>query len=189
MTLEGDGLHGRGGPGYELIFNVLFRPTLMLLGLFLGYFVFAAMAWLINASFGIAAGFVLANGWLVTNVLGLMTLLGIFVLTNVTAAIMSFRLVALIPHHLPRLIGFSGGNRVDMNEFAQLAAYQGTRDTIERVGTGATQALTPPQKKIGNQNANSSNAAVIKSNSRTSGLDSTLQATTGLNSTRKPTDI
>ncbi|PPQ35239.1 hypothetical protein CKO16_20790 [Rhodoblastus acidophilus] len=28
MTLEGDGLHGRGGPGYELMFNVLFRPTL-----------------------------------------------------------------------------------------------------------------------------------------------------------------
>ena len=41
MTFEGDGLHGRGGPGYELLFNVLFRPVLMLLGLFLGYFVFA----------------------------------------------------------------------------------------------------------------------------------------------------
>ncbi|MGO9845563.1 MAG: DotA/TraY family protein [Methylocella sp.] len=32
MTFEGEGLHGRGLAGYELIFNLLFRPVLMLLG-------------------------------------------------------------------------------------------------------------------------------------------------------------
>ncbi len=37
----------------------LFRPVLMLLGLFLGYFIFTAMSYLIRMSFGIAAGFVL----------------------------------------------------------------------------------------------------------------------------------
>ena len=143
MTLEGEGLHGRGGPGYELLFNVLFRPTLMLLGLFLGYFVFASMAWLISSSFGIAAGFVLSNGWLVTNVLGFLTLMTVFVMTNVTAAVMSFRMIALIPHHLPRLIGFSGCGRVDMNEFAQLAAYEGARQSVDRSAGAAGGVLSP----------------------------------------------
>jgi conjugal transfer/type IV secretion protein DotA/TraY len=188
MTFEGDGLHGRGGPGYELIFNVLFRPTLMLLGLFLGYFVFASMAWLISMSFGIAAGFVLANGWLVTNVLGFLTLMSIFVLTNVTAAIMSFRMVSLIPHHLPRLIGFSAGNRVDMNEFAQLAAYQGTRDTVERVGARTSQILSSRQTILPGPSSNTSRPALTAPQSTTGNLDSTLQASTGMRGSQKPTD-
>ncbi|WP_170133773.1 DotA/TraY family protein, partial [Rhodoblastus acidophilus] len=192
MTLEGDGLHGRGGPGYELMFNVLFRPTLMLLGLFLGYFVFASMAWLISASFGIAAGFVLANGWLVTNVLGFMTLMSVFILTNVTAAIMAFRMVAMIPHHLPRLIGFGGGNRVDMNEFAQLAAYEGTRDTVRAVSNRARGALagsTKASSDIANLPRSKSTRAITGSTSTSNGLDSTLQATTGMRGQKPTTDL
>ncbi|MBB4200208.1 hypothetical protein CCR94_02260 [Rhodoblastus sphagnicola] len=192
MTLEGEGLHGRGGPGYELLFNVLFRPTLMLLGLFLGYFVFASMAWLISASFGIAAGFVLANGWLVTNVLGFLTLMSVFILTNVTAAIMAFRMVALIPHHLPRLIGFGGGNRIDTNEFAQIAAYQGTRQTIDTVANKAKGALSPSARRLsgGNSSRRSENTeALTGPTSTSSGLDSTMQATTGMRNTQKPTDL
>ena len=74
MTARGEGLHGRAIEGYSLLFNVLFRPVLMLLGLFLAYFIFASMSWLLRQSFGIAAGFVLGNGWVVTNVLGVLVL-------------------------------------------------------------------------------------------------------------------
>ena len=70
MTFGGDGLHGRAIEGWGLLFNVVFRPTLMVIGLFLGYFVFDCMSWLIRESFGIAAGFVLQNGWIVTNWIG-----------------------------------------------------------------------------------------------------------------------
>ena len=119
LTFEGDGLHGRGFAGYELLFNILFRPVLMLIGLFLGYFIFTCISWLIRMSFGIAAAFVLGDGWLVTNWLGLFVLLSIFVLTHVVAAIASFRMITLIPHHIPRMIGFSSANRVDMDEFSQ----------------------------------------------------------------------
>ena len=136
MTFEGEGLHGRGAAGYELLFNVLFRPVLMLLGLFLGYFVFAAMSWLIRMSFGIAAGFVLGNGWIVTNWLGLFVLLAIFVLVHTVAAIASFRMIALIPHHLPRLLGFSSGNRVDMDEFSKGAALIGANSTLQTIQDG-----------------------------------------------------
>ena len=57
LTFQGEGLHGRAIEGYALLFNVLFRPVLMLFGLFLGYFVFSAMSWLMLQGFGIAAGF------------------------------------------------------------------------------------------------------------------------------------
>ena len=74
----------------------------LVIGLFLGYFVFDCMSWLIRESFGIAAGFVLQNGWLVSNLIGITVLLTIFAMTHVVAALMSFRMVALLPHHLPR---------------------------------------------------------------------------------------
>jgi conjugal transfer/type IV secretion protein DotA/TraY len=36
MTVGGDGLHGRAIEGWSLLFNVVFRPTLMVIRLFLG---------------------------------------------------------------------------------------------------------------------------------------------------------
>ncbi len=123
MTVGGDGLHGRAVEGWGLLFNVVFRPTLMLIGLFLSYFVFDCMSWLIRQSFGIASGFVLDNGYIVTNWIGFIVLLNVFVMTNVTAALMSFRMIALLPHHLPRLIGFNAASRVDGEAFYQQAAW------------------------------------------------------------------
>jgi len=143
MTFGGDGLHGRATEGWALLFNVVFRPTLMIFGLFLGYFVFDCMSWLIRTTFGIAAGFVLANGWVVSNFIGLATLLTIFVMMQVTAATVSFRMVALLPHHLPRLIGFSSAGRVDMEDFASRAALTPgnavANETAKRIGQGTRQ--------------------------------------------------
>ena len=123
MTVGGDGLHGRAIDGWGLLFNVVFRPSLMLIGLFLSYFVFDCMSWLIRESFGIAAGFVLDNGYIVTNWIGAIVMMNIFVMLNLTAALTAFRMIALIPHHLPRLIGFSPASRVDMEGFYQQAAW------------------------------------------------------------------
>jgi hypothetical protein len=123
MTVGGDGLHGRAVDGWALLFNVVFRPSLMLIGLFLSYFVFDCMSWLIRESFGIAAGFVLDNGYIVTNWIGAIVMMNIFVMLNLTAALTAFRMIALIPHHLPRLIGFSPASRVDMEGFYQQAAW------------------------------------------------------------------
>ncbi len=58
-------------------------------------------SWLIRMSFGIAAAFVLGDGWIVTNWLGMFVLLSIFVLAHIVAAIASFRMITLIPHHVP----------------------------------------------------------------------------------------
>ena len=141
MTMQGEGLHGRANEGYSLLFNVLFRPTLMLFGLFLGYFIFASISFLIRQTFGIAAGFVLEHGWVVTNVLGVVVLLSIFVMTHVVAALMSFRMISLVPHHVPRLLGFHSAGRVDMDQFSKDAAIVGVGGTLARIDQGLNRGM------------------------------------------------
>jgi conjugal transfer/type IV secretion protein DotA/TraY len=184
ITLEGDGLHGRATEGYSLLFNILFRPTLMIFGLFLGYFVFAAMAFLINTTFGVLAGEVLAAGGLITNLIGVVVLLSIYVMAHVTAALTSFRMIAAVPHHLPRYVGFMGSSRVDHDEFARDAAIVGVAGTIgnvnqslrKSVATGPqpahalpapTRLLTGPSQPTPSSGAGTS-----------AGMDTTLRATT-----------
>ena len=185
MTVGGDGLHGRAIEGWGLLFNVVFRPTLMVIGLFLGYFVFDCMSWLIRESFGIAAGFVLANGWLVSNFIGLGVLLTIFVMTHVVAALMSFRMVALLPHHLPRLIGFTAANRVDMDDFQQRAAFS----PAGQIGNFTARAIQSGSQQFssGVKSLSRGPAGYISGPAGTTGeaggenggMDSTLRATSG----------
>ena len=184
MTMSGEGLHGRANEGYSLLFNVLFRPTLMILGLFLAYFVFGASSWLIRVSFGVAAGFVLQNGWMVTNVLGVVVLLAIFVLIHIVAAVQSFRMITLIPHHLPRLIGFGSAGRVDMEQYARDAALVGIAGTMRRIQGGAgdtaknvERGLTsgPTARLAAPTNPPDAGAG---SSATANGMDSTLRAAT-----------
>jgi conjugal transfer/type IV secretion protein DotA/TraY len=182
MTVGGDGLHGRAVEGWSLLFNVVFRPTLMVIGLFMGYFVFDCMSWLIRESFGIAVGFVLQNGWLVTNFIGLVVLLSIFVMTHVVAALMSFRMVTLLPHHLPRLIGFTSANRVDMDAFQQQAAW-GIGGSVARTSgkaiQGGSDQFVDQMKSLSQGPAGYiSGPRSGSSGAEESGMDSTLQATT-----------
>lgn len=186
MTVSGDGLHGRAIEGWALLFNVVFRPTLMVIGLFLGYFVFDCMSWLIRESFGIAAGFVLANGWIVSNFIGLAVLLNIFVMTHVTAALMSFRMVALLPHHLPRLVGFTAASRVDMEGFYQQAAWAPSTlvagETKRAITTGARNFQDQMKPLPGGAARYISGPEGAGSNME--GMDTTLRATTDLGARR-----
>jgi hypothetical protein len=155
----------------------------MVIGLFLGYFVFDCMSWLIRESFGIAAGFVLANGWLVSNFIGLGVLLTIFVMTHVVAALMSFRMVALLPHHLPRLIGFTAANRVDMDDFQQRAAWapsgQIAGTTARALGTGTRQFGQQMQQLRGRSTGliSGPTEASGAEGGSSAGMDTTLRAT------------
>ena len=179
MTFGGDGLYGRAIEGWGLLFNVVFRPTLMLIGLFLGYFVFDCMSWLIRETFGIAGGFVLQNGYLVTNFVGMGVMLSIFVMMHVVAALTAFRMVALLPRHLPRLIGFTAASRVDMDDFQNRAAWgiggtvaQMTRRGIEagagRLSSGVKSLRGGPAGYISGPEGAAGESE---------GMDSTLRAT------------
>jgi len=184
MTVGGDGLHGRAIEGWSLLFSVVFRPTLMVIGLFLGYFVFDCMSWLIRESFGIAAGFVLQNGWIVSNFIGIAVLLGIFVMTHVVAALMSFRMVALLPHHLPRLVGFTAANRVDMEDFYQRGAWAPGQEVANFTTTAldqGAQRFIRPQRRLPGRPAgyiSGPSRASGEAQADTGGMDTTLRAMT-----------
>ena len=182
LTFQGEGMHGRAQEGYALLFNVLTRPTLMIVGLFLGYLIFAASSYLIRQGFGVAAGFVLENGWLVTNVIGVAVMLCIFVLAHTATALLSFRMITLLPHHLPKLIGFAPANRVDMEEFGRNAALIGTARALQTIqgGLGSSslgQAGGPRQLAGGDApRALPAPGQAGAGGSRGKELDSTLQA-------------
>jgi conjugal transfer/type IV secretion protein DotA/TraY len=141
LTFQGDGLHGRGIEGYSLLLNVLVRPPLMLIGLFLGYYLFTCLSWLIFQSFGVAAHFVLQNGYIVTNLLGAVVMISMFVLLHMIAALLSFRLIGLFPHHVIKLVGFATpANRVDMDQFARDATVVGMGATLNTIQKDAQAA-------------------------------------------------
>ena len=178
MTFGGDGLHGRGIEGWGLLFNVMFRPTIMVIGLFLGYFVYDCMSWLIRESFGIAAGFALDGGWLVTNMIGMVVLLNIFVMLHVTAALMSFRMVTLLPHHLPRLIGLAPANRVDTEQFYQQAAWGPGLGVAGGAGRALSQASALRSSGTASLPRGPTRAIAGPEGPGSDSMDSTLRATT-----------
>ena len=145
LTFQGDGLHGRGAEGYGLLLNVLVRPVLMLIGLFLGYYTFTCLSWLVFQSFGVAVHFVLADGYIVTNLLGAIVMISIFVLLHLMIALLSFRMISLFPHHVIKMIGFAPANRVDMDRFSLEATTIGMGRALQTIEGGARGVLTYAQ--------------------------------------------
>lgn len=141
MAFQGDGLHGRGLRGYGILFNLLLRPTLMLFGLFLSYFCFAAISRLIFMTFSVAAGFALSAGWLVSNLLGVIVLLAMFVLLHTVALIACFRMIALFPQHVPTWLGLEAADRLDTHSLAQDAGLIGLGATLREIRSGATSSV------------------------------------------------
>ncbi len=136
LTFQGDGLHGKGFEGYSMLFNILFRPILMLLGLLFGYYIFVAMSGLVTQSFGIAAGFVMMNGSLLTNLIGVVVFCCMYVLFQISVAMMSFRMISLFPHHVVRWVGLMAANRVDMGGFASEVGVVGLANTSRAIQSG-----------------------------------------------------
>lgn len=153
MTFQGDGLHGRGLRGYGILFNLLLRPTLMLFGLFLSYFCFAAISRLIFMTFSIAAGFALSSGWLVSNLLGVIVMLAMFVLVHTVALIACFRMIALFPQHVPTWLGLEAADRLDTHSLAQDAGLIGLGATLREIRTGATGGASGLMNGRGGQRA------------------------------------
>jgi conjugal transfer/type IV secretion protein DotA/TraY len=156
LTFQGDGLHGKGLEGYSLLLNILVRPVLMLIGLFLGYYMFTCLSWLIFQSFGVAAHFVLADGYIVTNLLGAIVMISMFVLLHLMVALLSFRMISLFPHHVIKMIGFATpANRVHMDRFALDATTIGMGATIREI-KGGTRSILSYSQNGGNQGGSGS---------------------------------
>jgi conjugal transfer/type IV secretion protein DotA/TraY len=192
MTYQGEGFHGRAQYGYSLIFNILFRPVLMLFGLMLGYWIFTVMSFLTFLTFNLAADFVLQQGTIFTNLLGVIVLLNILVIIESTWAVMAFKMIGQIPYQVIKWVGFAAASRVDMEQFALATTTAGSRGTIGSINAEYRNAMgagletlgrTPTGRIKGPGNGNTGRRA--NNNDRlisgyTGGNDSTLDATTDL---------
>lgn len=145
LVFQGDGLHGRGARGYEVLFSIIFRPVMMIAGLLMSYGIFSSISWLIMKSFTIASSFVFDHGWLTDSWIGLIVLLCMFMTMEMSLALMCFRLISTLPHHIPAMAGMSSISRVDSDKFADDNAGRGmgkathetaeiARNTVKQIG-------------------------------------------------------
>ena len=155
---RGEGLHGHGFHGFAMTGTMVVTPVLILIGLFLGFVVYAAFAWLLQMAFGVAAGFVISKGWLVTNLIGVGVLCCVFVLMHMWGVVQAFRLISVTPHHVVAYAQLMAGNRVDVDDATQrfgaagmagtIAAFQGAAsamlDVARNLGQAGRGALTGP---------------------------------------------
>lgn len=169
MVFQGEGLHGRGLRGYEILFTIIFRPVMMIAGLMFSYTLFAAISWLIMKGFTVATGFVFDHGWLMDNLIGLIVLLCMFVTMEMSLAVMAFRLISTLPHHIPAMAGMTSIGRVDSDDFSERNTGRGVaaptdeaakmaRTTVTSVGSigsgegnaegAATQPVDPATRSI-----------------------------------------
>lgn len=125
-VLQGEGWHGRGQKGYEFLFNVMFRPALMIIALQVSYVLFSALSWFLMKGFSIAAAFALERGWLLDNLVGILVYLSLFVAAEVKLAMVCFRLISTIPHHAVEFVSFHAVGRIDHDDFVDQSSGSGT---------------------------------------------------------------
>ncbi|MFC0500479.1 DotA/TraY family protein [Asaia krungthepensis] len=116
LTFAGDGIHGRGIRGYEILFSILFRPLLMIAGFLVSYPLFQAVSWLLLKTFTIAASFVFDAGYLVTNLIGVIVLTCMFVSAEIAWAGICFRMINTLPHHVVALANMTSIGRLNSDE-------------------------------------------------------------------------
>jgi conjugal transfer/type IV secretion protein DotA/TraY len=138
---RGEGLHGHGFHGFAVTATMIVTPVLMLIGLFLGFVVYAAWAWFLGMAFGIAGGFVIGKGWLVSNLIGVGVLCCIFVLLHMWGAVQAFRLISVTPHHVVAYAGLLAGNRIDVDDAAHRFGSAGMAATLAAIQGMAGSAL------------------------------------------------
>ncbi|MFC0512059.1 MULTISPECIES: DotA/TraY family protein [Asaia] len=134
LTFAGDGIHGRGIRGYEILFSILFRPLLMIAGFMVSYPLFQIVSWLLLKTFTIAAAFVFDAGYLVTNLIGVIVLTSLFVSAEIAWAGVCFRMINIIPHHVVALANMTSIGRLNSDEITGKTSIEGQRDIAKKSG-------------------------------------------------------
>ena len=83
--------------------------------------------------FSIAAGVIFERGWLLDNVVGRVVLLCVIVRMEVRVAVLCFRLVSALPHHIPAMAGMTSIGRVDSDDFNDKSTGRGIADPTDKV--------------------------------------------------------
>ncbi|WP_336764103.1 DotA/TraY family protein [Asaia sp. VD9] len=134
LTFAGDGIHGRGIRGYEILFSILFRPLLMIAGFMISYPLFQFVSWLLLKTFTIAAAFVFDAGYLVTNLIGVIVLTSLFVSAEIAWAGVCFRMINIVPHHVVALANMTSIGRLNSDEVTGKTSIEAQRGAVEKAG-------------------------------------------------------
>lgn len=175
-VLQGEGMHGRGQKGYEFLFNVVFRPALMLIALQISYVLFGAGSWFLMKSFSIAAAFTLERGYLLDNLIGALVMLCLFVAAEIKWAHVCFRLISTIPHHAVEFVSFQAVGRVNHDDFVEQSSGSGTFKSQDKALEGVKDAT---QTVISSGDANNGGGGGNKNGGDKGpdhGIDSTTRA-------------
>ncbi|MFC6046835.1 DotA/TraY family protein, partial [Methylobacterium hispanicum] len=119
-------------PGYMISFNLLLRPSLMILGLIMSYLVHGAMAWFVWQTFKVAAKGATA-GFSVGPV-GAVVFISMYAYLNYMIAIRCFNLAVQVPDRVARWFG-GQGEHTDEERMTQQAAGTMSSQIAQRAGS------------------------------------------------------
>lgn len=119
-------------PGYMISFNLLLRPSLMILGLIMSYLIHGAMAWFVWQTFKIAAKGATA-GFSVGPV-GAVVFISMYAYINYMIAIRCFNLATQVPDRVARWFG-GQGEHTDEERMTQQAAGAMSGQIAQRAGS------------------------------------------------------
>lgn len=139
VRMDGEGIAGEAGKtGYEMVFNLLTRPLLMVVGLVMGYLVFFVAAEFLSETFYAAMRG--AMGSHIVGLVGLLVLTIMFVYLFFLAANKSFALIHALPDRVAIWAGAGRGVQPlgedgDMNKGSQVVVGGVMQKAETSVGT------------------------------------------------------
>lgn len=132
--------------GYSIVFNSLFRPMLMVIGLILAHVAFAVMASFVNATFGLAAGAAFSGesfyGARIMSPVSILVLMAMLFYIHYQLAVRSYSLITQLPDRVARWSGASGENLGEEGDFreANSTIVGGVMTQTRAYGAGAAAA-------------------------------------------------
>jgi len=108
-------------PGYMIAFNLLLRPSLMILGLMMSMFVFGGLAWFISKTITVAA--VAAGSDHSVGPIGTIVMISIVCYLHYQIALRSFGLINQVPDRVTRWFGQGGENLRESDDNDKAVAF------------------------------------------------------------------
>jgi len=139
-------------PGYMIAFNLILRPSLMILGLIMSMFVFGAVTWFISKTYTIAV--VAAGGEHSVGPIGTIVMIVILTFLHYQTALRSFSLINQVPDRVSRWFGGTAeslGENSDNDRSVGFAVAQianRTENTLRAGGVGGAARNSTPRPRI-----------------------------------------
>lgn len=149
---DGDDVVGKGGQGYMLVFSLIVRPTLMILGLIFALLVMPIFGSILNETFGRATSIAIPNdpnGYVDFDAVALIAIIGVYVGLMLTVVKKACSLIHVIPDEILKWIG---GHASPLGQSAQEAVGNVEKHHAAVVGGVVQQASGIAQQ--GSQAAN-----------------------------------